>query len=102
MVVEAVRVVEVIYQVKKYERQGVNKMAKSEIIDRLKGRGLRITNQRKVLIDTILESECSSSKEIYYNAIKKDPNIGMATVYRMIKVLEDAEVLERRKLAVRV
>lgn len=76
-------------------------MAKSEIIDRLKGKGLRITNQRKVLIDTILENECSSSKEIYYNAIKKDPNIGMATVYRMIKVLEDAEVLERRKLAVR-
>lgn len=76
-------------------------MAKSEIIDRLKGKGLRITNQRRVLIDTILENECSSSKEIYYNAIKKDPNIGMATVYRMIKVLEDAEVLERRKLAVR-
>lgn len=76
-------------------------MAKSEIIDRLKDKGLRITNQRRVLIDTILENECSSSKEIYYNAIKKDPKIGMATVYRMIKVLEDAEVLERRRLAVR-
>lgn len=76
-------------------------MAKSEIIDRLKDKGLRITNQRRVLIDTILENEYSSSKEIYYNAIKKDPKIGMATVYRMIKVLEDAEVLERRKLAVR-
>lgn len=77
-------------------------MAKSEIINRLKGRGLRITNQRKVLIDTILENECSSGKEIYYNAIKKNPKIGMATVYRMIKVLEEAEVIERRKLAVRV
>lgn len=76
-------------------------MAKSEIIDRLKGKGLRITNQRKVLIDTILENECSSSKEIYYNAVKKDPNIGMATVYRMIKVLEEVEVIEKRKLAVR-
>ncbi len=76
-------------------------MAKSEIIDRLKDKGLRITNQRRVLIDTILENEYSSSKEIYYNAIKKDPKIGMATVYRMIKVLEDAEVLERRRLAVR-
>lgn len=76
-------------------------MAANEIIDRLKDKGLRITNQRKVLIDTILENECSSSKEIYYCAIKKEPSIGMATVYRMIKVLEDADVLERRKLSVR-
>lgn len=75
-------------------------MASSEIIERLKGKGLRITNQRKILIDTILENECSSSKEIYYNAIKKDPNIGMATVYRMVKVLEEAQILEKRKLLV--
>lgn len=82
-------------------KAGCEQMAKSEIIDRLKGMGLRITNQRRALIDTILENECYSSKEIYYNAIKKNPNIGMATVYRMIKVLEEAEVLERRKLSVR-
>ncbi|MFQ9933667.1 MAG: transcriptional repressor [Lachnospiraceae bacterium] len=76
-------------------------MAAKEIIDRLKDKGLRITNQRKILIDTILENECSSSKEIYYCAIKKDPNIGMATVYRMIKLLEEEDILERRKLSVR-
>ncbi len=76
-------------------------MAANEIIDRLKDKGLRITNQRKVLIDTILENDCSSSKEIYYYAVKKDPNIGMATVYPMIKILKDADVLERRKISVR-
>lgn len=76
-------------------------MATRDIIDRLKSRGLRITNQRRILIDTIVENECSSSKEIYYCAIKREPNIGMATVYRMIKVLEEVDVLEKRRFAVK-
>ena len=37
-----------------------------------------------MLLDIILEDECSSCKEIYYRATKKDPTIGTATVYRII------------------
>ena len=57
---------------------------KQIIINRLKEDGCRITKQRLMLLDIILEDECSSCKEIYYRATKKDPTIGTATVYRII------------------
>ena len=37
---------------------------KEEIIERLKEKGCRITKQRKILIDIILENDCASCKEI--------------------------------------
>ena len=39
---------------------------KEQIIEKLKENGCRITKQRKMLIDIILENECSSCKEIFY------------------------------------
>ena len=45
---------------------------KEQIIEKLKENGCRITKQRKMLIDIILENECSSCKEIYYKALKMD------------------------------
>ena len=63
---------------------------KGFIISELKKNGCRITSQRKLLIDVILQDECSCCKEIYYKAAKRDPSIGMATVYRMVKTLEEA------------
>lgn len=68
------------------------------IIDTLRKAGLRITSQRRLLISIILQNECSSTKEIYYEAIKKDPNVGIATVYRMIKTLEDYELINRKNI----
>lgn len=46
---------------------------KQIIIERLKEDGCRITKQRLMLLDIILEDECSSCKEIYYRASKKGP-----------------------------
>ena len=66
---------------------------KEKIIEELKRHGYRMTDQRRVLIDIILSSECMCSKEIYYEAKKKIPGIGIATVYRMISTLEDAGVI---------
>lgn len=71
---------------------------KSYILRELKKNGCRITSQRKVLIDVILRDECCSCKEIYYQAIKDDPTIGMATVYRMVKTLEEAGLIKRKNL----
>ena len=67
---------------------------KTYILKELKKNGCRITNQRKLLIDVILNGECSSCKEIYYQAIQRDPGIGMATVYRMVNTLTDIGVLK--------
>ena len=71
---------------------------KQIIINRLKEDGCRITKQRLMLLDIILEDECSSCKEIYYRATKKDPTIGTATVYRMINTLEDMGAIQRNAM----
>ena len=62
---------------------------KDQIIEKLKEKGCRITKQRLMLIDIILENDCSSCKEIFYKASRADHRIGVATVYRMINALED-------------
>lgn len=71
---------------------------KSYILRELKKRGCRITNQRKILIDIILRDECCSCKEIYYQAIKEDSSIGMATVYRMVRTLEEIGLIQRKNM----
>ena len=71
---------------------------KQIIINRLKEDGCRITKQRLMLLDIILEDECSSCKEIYYRATKKDPTIGTATVYRMINTLEEIGAISRKNM----
>ena len=68
------------------------------ILRELKKRGFRITSQREILIDVILQDECSSCKEIYYKAVREDGAIGMATVYRMVKILVEAGFIRRKNM----
>ena len=68
--------------------------AKERIIEQLKRSGCRVTKQRLMLIDVILEGKCNCCKEIYYQASLKDPSIGPATVYRMVNTLTDIGVLK--------
>ena len=65
------------------------KMQKERIIQKLKEQSCRITKQRQMILDVILSEECSSCKEIYYEIKKADDRIGMATVYRMVSLLEE-------------
>lgn len=64
---------------------------KEKIIEELRKKGCRITRQRRM----ILEEKSFCCKEIYYKAVKKDSNIGTATVYRMINMLEEMGVVVR-------
>ena len=68
---------------------------KEMIISELQKNGKRITDQRRILLDVILEGKWSSCKEIYYMASKRDPSIGLATVYRMVAVLEEMGFLRK-------
>ena len=70
-------------------------MQKEQAIEELRKQGYRITKQRKILIDIILGQNCSCCKEVYILAIKKDPGIGIATVYRTIDALEKIGALKR-------
>ncbi len=71
---------------------------KEQIIEKLKENGCRITKQRLMLIDIILENDCSSCKEIFYKASKADEKIGVATVYRMINALEEIGAISRKNM----
>lgn len=73
-------------------------MQREMVIQRLKEQGCRITKQRLMLLDIILEEECSCCKEIHYKAMKKDNRIGTATVYRMINILEEIGAINRRNM----
>ena len=65
------------------------------IIQELKKRRKRITEQRRVMIDVIAEGDCKSFKELYVKVAKRDPAIGQATVYRMLLTLEEIGAIER-------
>ena len=71
-------------------------MKKSVILERFRKNGSRVTRQRELLIDIILQGSCTSCKEIYVLASRKDPGIGIATVYRMIRSLEELGALKRK------
>lgn len=71
-----------------------------DVIRRLKENGCRITRQRRILLDIILKEECSSCKEIYYKASKKDSSIGIATVYRMVNLLEEIGAIRCKSISI--
>jgi len=68
------------------------------ILEKLKEKGCRITKQRIMIIDIILENECSCCKEIYHKASKLDACIGIATVYRLVNSLEELGVINRKNM----
>lgn len=71
---------------------------KEYILSKLRERGLRITNQRRLIIDCILKNEVSCCKEIYCQVCKIDPSIGIATVYRMVNTLEEMGAINRKNM----
>ena len=73
-------------------------MQKEIVIQRLREQGCRITKQRLMLLDVILNEDCSCCKEIYYRAAEVDPGIGAATVYRMVNLLEEIGAISRKNM----
>ncbi len=73
-------------------------MQKEQILRLMRQSGCRITQQRQTLLDVILQEECGSCKEIYYKAKEADHRIGVATVYRMINLLEELGAISRKNM----
>lgn len=69
-------------------------MSNEYVISILKDNGFRITKQRKLIIDIILNSDGASCKEIYHKVASRDKTVGTATVYRVIRLLEDVGILK--------
>lgn len=59
-------------------------------------KGMRMTGQRRVIAQTIADSDDHPDvEELHRRAIVIDDNISIATVYRTVKLFEDAGILER-------
>ena len=61
-------------------------------------KGLRITEQRRVIARVLSEAEDHPDVEkVYERAAKIDPGISIATVYRTVRLFEEAGILERHE-----
>lgn len=66
------------------------------ILTRCEARGLRMTGQRRI-IAAVLEQSADHPhvEELYARAAARDPHISLATVYRTVKLFEEAGILDR-------
>ncbi len=68
----------------------------ADIIARCEARGLRMTEQRRVIARAVGECEDHPDvEELYARAAKIDPRISLATVYRTVKLFEELGILEK-------
>ena len=58
-------------------------------------KGLKMTEQRRVIARVLSESADPDVEQLYQRASKIDPRISIATVYRTVKLFEEADILER-------
>ncbi len=66
------------------------------IIRRCEAKGLRMTGQRRVIARVLQESaDHPDVEELYARASAIDSGISIATVYRTVKLFEEAGILER-------
>jgi Fur family transcriptional regulator, ferric uptake regulator len=59
-------------------------------------KGLKMTEQRRVISRVLSEStDHPDVEQVYRRAVEIDPKISIATVYRTVRLFEEANVIER-------
>ncbi len=76
----------------------VNKI--NELKENLKNKGYKLTPQRRAILNSIMNSEDRHlTAEEIYDLVKVDcPEIGLATVYRTVQLLEELGVVSKLDL----
>src|ERR1700756_4582851 len=68
----------------------------SRIEQRCIDKGMKMTEQRRVIARVISESvDHPDVEELHRRAVAIDPNISIATIYRTVRLFEEANILER-------
>src|SRR5579871_6730194 len=68
----------------------------SRIEQRCIDKGMKMTEQRRVIARVLSESVDHPDVEaLHRRAVALDPNISIATVYRTVRLFEEASILER-------
>ena len=66
------------------------------LMEKCHRKGIRMTSQRQVIVSVIGDSEDHPDvDELYRRSVHEDNTISIATVYRTVKLLEEAGVIER-------
>ena len=61
-------------------------------------KGLKMTGQRRVIARVLSESsDHPDVEQLHQRATKVDPRISIATVYRTVRLFEEADILERHE-----
>jgi Fur family ferric uptake transcriptional regulator len=59
-------------------------------------KGMRMTGQRRVIARVLADSgDHPNVEELYHRCVKIDEHISISTVYRTVKLFEDAGIIER-------
>ena len=76
---------------------GTMKMNDETVKGLLRKAGLKVTNQRMMVLDIIAShpAEHLTAEEIYDLAKVNSPEIGLATIYRTVQVLLDLHVIDK-------
>ncbi len=72
--------------------------AKNQCLETLKNHKIRLSKQRLEIIDILFSGEFSCTKELFYEAQERYPDLGMSTVYRFLKVLADIGIISKQKI----
>jgi len=68
----------------------------AQVSAELAARGLRLTRQRRAVLDAIAAAPCSLSPlQVYDAARERCPELGLTTVYRTLEVLDEIGALRR-------
>ena len=68
------------------------------ILDHCESKGLRMTEQRRVIAQVLETADDHPDvEELYRRASSADPKISIATVYRTVKLFEEAGILEKHE-----
>ena len=60
-------------------------------------KGMKMTGQRRIIARVLSEAtDHPDVEEVYRRAVRLDPRISIATVYRTVRLFEEASILERR------
>lgn len=66
------------------------------ILERCEAKGLRMTGQRRLIAQVLAASKDHPDvEELYARASRVDPRISLATVYRTVKLFDEAGILDR-------
>ena len=68
------------------------------LLDKCSKLGLKMTEQRKIIVRVLSESKDHPDVELVFKrASKVDKNIGIATVYRTIRLFEENKIIEKHE-----